>query len=124
MDGRGRRLDNIFCERLWRSLKDEEVDLRAYETTKEARAEIRKWFQFYNDERPHQALDNMTPRAFFAASQPCAYADNASALSTSTQAQQPQQKEDSHEKKSLMQSAIASLVIRAEAVQPGGGTPP
>jgi len=52
MDGKGRCLDNIFCERLWRSLKYEEVYLKAYATTAEARTEIGKWFRFYNDERP------------------------------------------------------------------------
>ena len=124
MDGKGRCLDNIFCERLWRSLKYEEVYLKAYETPKEARIEIGKWFKFYNDERPHQSLKNLTPRQFFEANQPCAYVDNASALPTSTQAPQPQQKEDSHDRKDLIQSAIASLATRAEAVQPGGGFPP
>lgn len=105
MDGKGRCLDNIFCERLWRSLKYEDVYLRAYETTAEARTGIGQWFAFYNDERPHQSLDYLTPRQFFAAAQACAYVDNASAfaeasarrgaLPTSTQAQQPQQKGDS-----------------------------
>jgi putative transposase len=128
MDGKGRCLDNIFCERLWRSLKYEEVYLKAYETTKEARAEIGKWFEFYNDERPHQALDYMTPRRFFAADQPCAYVDNApkkeGSLPTSTQVPRPPQKDDSHDRKDLIQSAIASRILRAEAVQPGGGLPP
>jgi len=120
MDGKGRCLDNIFCERLWRSLKYEEVYLRAYETTKEARARIGQWFKFYNDERPHQALNYQTPRQFFAAARPCAYVDNASALPTSTQAQQPQQKGDSHEKKDLIQSIIASRALRVEAGQQAG----
>ena len=79
MDGKGRCLDNIFCERLWRSLKYEEVYLRAYETTKEARVRIGQWFAFYNDERPHQALDYLTPRQFFAANPPCGDVDNAKA---------------------------------------------
>jgi putative transposase len=73
MDGKGRCLDNIFCERLWRSLKYEEVYLKAYETPKEARKEIGKWFTFYNTERPHQALGYQTPHAFFAANLPCGY---------------------------------------------------
>jgi len=82
MDGKGRCLDNIFCERLWRSLKYEEIYLRAYETTKEARTMIGQWFTFYNDERLHQSLDYQTPREFFTANQTCAYVDNASALPT------------------------------------------
>lgn len=61
MDGKGRFLDNIFIERLWRSLKYEEVYLKAYEDIKEARASIADWFRFYNFERPHQALGYSTP---------------------------------------------------------------
>jgi putative transposase len=65
MDGRGRYLDNIFIERLWRSLKYEEVFLKAYGAVTEARRSIGKWLEFYNDERPHQALDYRTPREIF-----------------------------------------------------------
>ena len=61
MDGRGRWIDNVFVERLWRSLKYEEVYLNAYETVKEARRSIGRWIHFYNYERPHQALDYKTP---------------------------------------------------------------
>jgi len=61
MDGRGRCLDNIFIERLWRSLKYEEVYLRDYRLVLEARAGIRRYFQFYNYERPHQSLAYRTP---------------------------------------------------------------
>ena len=61
MDGRGRALDNIFVERLWRTVKYEDVYLKAYETPKEALAGLRDYFQFYNWERPHQALNNRTP---------------------------------------------------------------
>lgn len=61
MDGRGRWVDNVFVERLWRSLKYEEVYLNAYETVKEARRSIGRWIYFYNYERPHQALDYKTP---------------------------------------------------------------
>jgi putative transposase len=121
MDGKGRCLDNIFCERLWRSLKWEEVYLRAYETTKEARTGIGQWFSFYNDERPHQSLKYMTPRQFFAANQACAYVDNASAFPTSTQAQQPQQNGDSHEQQEMISSVIASRILRAGVGQPGRG---
>ena len=61
MDGRGRALDNIFTERLWRSVKYEEVYLKDYQTPKEARAELRQYFRFYNFERPHQSLAYRTP---------------------------------------------------------------
>jgi putative transposase len=122
MDGKGRCLDNIFCERLWRSLKYEDIYLRAYETTKEARTGIGQWFTFYNDARPHQSLKYQTPRQFFEATRPCAYVDNARALPTSTQAQQPQQKGDSHDQKELIQSVIASHALRVEAVQPRAET--
>ena len=54
-------LDNVFVERLWRSLKYEEVYLKAYETVAEARRGIGLWFEFYNSQRPHQALDRMPP---------------------------------------------------------------
>ena len=125
MDGKGRCLDNIFCERLWRSLKYEEVYLKAYATTAEARTEIGKWFRFYNDERPHQALDYLTPRQFFAAATPVdMWTTQERALPTSPQAQQPQQKADSHDQEELIQSVIASRAVRAGVVQPGRGSPP
>ena len=63
MDGRGRWLDNVFVERLWRSLKYEEVHLKAYADGREARAGISAWVTFYNTMRPHQALGNRTPMA-------------------------------------------------------------
>ena len=65
MDGRGRCFDNIFIERLWRSLKYEEVYLKDYETVAEARAGIGRWFQFYNHERFHQSLKYRTPAAIY-----------------------------------------------------------
>ena len=65
MDGKGRYTDNVFVERLWRSLKYEEVYLRAYTGGKEARAGIGKYFDFYNSERPHQALSYRTPAEVF-----------------------------------------------------------
>jgi putative transposase len=65
MDGKGRFLDNIFIERLWRSLKYEEVFIKAYASVAEARRGIGGWLAFYNNERPHQALDYRTPRAVF-----------------------------------------------------------
>jgi putative transposase len=61
MDGRGRAHDNIFIERLWRTVKYEEVYLKEYETVKEAISGLRKYFYFYNNERPHQALEYKTP---------------------------------------------------------------
>lgn len=61
MDGKGRWMDNVFIERLWRSLKYEEVYLKAYESVKEARESIKTWMHFYNAERTHQALDRRTP---------------------------------------------------------------
>jgi putative transposase len=65
MDGRGRYSDNIFVERLWRSLKYEEVYLKAYRSMAEARRGITAYFNFYNQERLHQALDYRTPRQLF-----------------------------------------------------------
>ena len=61
MDGKGRWIDNVFIERLWRSLKYEEVYLKAYESIKQAELEIGHYFMFYNEERKHQGLDNLTP---------------------------------------------------------------
>jgi putative transposase len=61
MDGRGRALDNIFTERLWRTVKYEEVYLREYGSPKEARHGLTRYFDFYNHQRPHQALDYRTP---------------------------------------------------------------
>jgi len=61
MDGRGRWMDNVFIERLWRSLKYECVYLNAFETGSEARAGIGKWIGYYNADRPHSALGGRTP---------------------------------------------------------------
>ena len=63
MDGRGRCMDNIFVERLWRSLKYEEVYLKDYQSVTEARAGIERYFRFYNQERLHQSLQYRTPAA-------------------------------------------------------------
>ena len=78
MDGKGRYLDNIFIERLWRSLKYEEVYIKAYGSVAEARRSLGEWLAFYNDERPHQSLEYRTPREIFEAVA-CEYVDNASA---------------------------------------------
>jgi putative transposase len=61
MDGRGRALDNIFTERLWRSLKYEEVYLHDYENPRQARQGVTAYCPLYNFERPHQALNYLTP---------------------------------------------------------------
>jgi putative transposase len=61
MDGKGRALDNVFVERLWRSLKYECIYMRSMNTVKEARKEIKRYFYFYNNERPHQSLQYKKP---------------------------------------------------------------
>lgn len=66
MDGRGRAADNIFTERLWRSVKYEEVYLNDYASPREARLGLARYFHFYNFERPHQALDYRTPAQVYA----------------------------------------------------------
>jgi len=66
MDGRGAWRDNVFVERLWRSVKYEEVYLRAYDSVAEARTSIGRYFDFYNRKRPHSSLDARTPdQAYF-----------------------------------------------------------
>jgi len=65
MDGKGRCIDNVFVERLWRSLKYEDIYLKAYTNLVEARAGIERYFQFYNTRRSHQALGHQTPAAFY-----------------------------------------------------------
>ncbi len=65
MDGRGRALDNIFVERLWRSVKYEEVYLKDYRNVAEAKQGLKSYFEFYNRERLHQSLDYQTPEAVY-----------------------------------------------------------
>jgi putative transposase len=66
MDGKGAWRDNVFVERLWRSVKYEEVYLRAYDSVSEARASIGRYLNFYNGRRPHSSLDGVTPdQAYF-----------------------------------------------------------
>jgi putative transposase len=66
MDGKGAWRDNVFVERLWRSVKYEEVYLRAYDSVSEARASIGRYLDFYNGRRPHSSLDGTTPdKAYF-----------------------------------------------------------
>ena len=104
MDGRGRFLDNIFIERLWRSIKYEEVHLKAYADGREARTGIGFWMTFYNDRRPHQAMNNQMPMAVWRAGMDAIEAakragdmplrlDNANALPTYPPPQQQKQKQ-------------------------------
>jgi putative transposase len=65
MDGRGRALDNVFTERLWRSVKYEDVYLNDYRLPQEAKSGLKRYFDFYNCDRPHQALDYRTPSEVF-----------------------------------------------------------
>jgi putative transposase len=103
MDGRGRFLDNIFIARLWRSIEYEEIHLKAYANGREARAVIGSWMTFYNEERPHQAMDNQMPMAVWRAGMEKIEAlartvdmplrlDNANALPTYPQHQKQQAK--------------------------------
>ena len=101
MDGRGRWMDNVFIERLWRSLKYEDIYLKGYADGREARAGIASWIGFYNGRRPHQALGNRTPMAVWKAEKIGALGDravdmtlrldNACALPTCPQPQQHQE---------------------------------
>lgn len=65
MDGRGRCMDNIFTERLWRTIKYENVFLKSYRTIDEANLGLTEYLQFYNTKRPHQSLDYQTPAAVY-----------------------------------------------------------
>jgi putative transposase len=98
MDGRGRWMDNVFIERLWRSLKHEDVYLKGYADGSEAKAGIASWIAFYNTRRPHQALGNRAPMAVWRQGTTrlldavaVDMMDNARALSTCPQPQQQQQ---------------------------------
>ena len=65
MDGKGSWRDNIFIERLWRTVKYEEVYLKAYSNISEAKSELKKYFEFYNKRRPHQSHGNKTPDSVY-----------------------------------------------------------
>jgi putative transposase len=91
MDGRGRCMDNIFIERLWRSLKYEAIYLHELSDGFVAERVIGTWIDFYNTERPHSALGGRTPAEAYSAKRPVDMLDKASALPTSPQAQ-PQRK--------------------------------
>ena len=97
MDGRGRWMDNVFIERLWRSLKYEDVYLKGYADGREAKAGIASWIDFYNAGRPHQTLGDKTPLTVWrdGTSGPVGdravdMMDNANALPTCPQPQQQQ----------------------------------
>ena len=91
MDGRGRYLDNIFIERLWRSLKYEAVYLHELTDGFKAERVIGEWIDFYNTERPHSSLDGQTPAEAYGAGQPVDMMDKADAMTTYPQAQQQRQ---------------------------------
>lgn len=65
MDGKGRWIDNVRIERLWRSVKYEDIYLKAYATPRELGKGLADWFERYNNPRPHSALDYRTPRQFY-----------------------------------------------------------
>ena len=90
MDGRGRCMDNIIIERLWRSLKYEAVYLHELTNGFKAERVIGEWIGFYNTERSHSALTGRTPAEAYGAEQPVDMMDKARALPISQQAQQPQ----------------------------------
>jgi len=91
MDGRGRCMDNIFIERLWRSLKYEAVYLHELTDGFKAMRVIAEWIDFYNTERPHSSLGGRTPAEAYAAKQPMDMMDKPHGLPTSPQAQQQQE---------------------------------
>ena len=100
MDGRGRWMDNVFVERLWRSLKYEDIYLKGYADGLEAKTGIAQWVAFYNTVRPHMALEHRTPMAVWregvtgcldgTAVDMTLRLDNADAFPTCPQPQQPQ----------------------------------
>jgi putative transposase len=71
MDGTGRALDNVFTERLWRTVKYEEVSLHSYDSPREARRSLTRYLDFYNHRRLHQALDYRTPAEVYGSAAPC-----------------------------------------------------
>jgi putative transposase len=70
MDGKGAWRDNLFVERLWRTVKYDEVVLKAYDSVGQARAELARFIEFYNTRRPHSSLNRKTPDEFYFASLP------------------------------------------------------
>ena len=102
MDGKGRYLDNICVERLWRSLKYEEVYLNAYQNGTEARNGIASYLDFYNQERPRQALGYRTPGQVFDEEQPRKRLENQQMVLLSGIETRPQVAEDSLNLASLL----------------------
>ena len=102
MDGKGRYLDNIFVERLWRSVKYEEVYLKAYQNGTEARKGIGAYLDFYNRERPHQALGYRTPGQVFEEEQPRRCLQDQEPVLLSSSKTLPQVAEDSLNLASLL----------------------
>jgi len=84
MDGKGSYNDNLFIERLWRTVKYEEVYLKAYADGREARISLGAYFRFYNTTRPHQSLDYRTPAEVYASAVENAYTDMIESLTTNT----------------------------------------
>jgi putative transposase len=74
MDGKGRWMDNVFIERLWRSLKYECVYLNAFDDLKDAKAKLNTWIEYYNHERPHSSLNDQTPNEFYEGIEPLSLA--------------------------------------------------
>ena len=101
MDGRGRCMDNIFIERLWRSLKYEAVYLHELTDGFVAERVIGEWLDFYNTERPHSSLDGKTPAEAYWRERPVDMMDKADALTTYPQAQQQQEDINLNIKKNL-----------------------
>ena len=101
MDGRGRCMDNIFIERLWRSLKYEAVYLHELTDGFVAERVIGEWLDFYNTERPHSSLDDKTPAEAYWRERPVDMMDKADALTTYPQAQQQQEDINLNIKKNL-----------------------
>jgi putative transposase len=101
MDGRGRCMDNIFIERLWRSLKYEAVYLHELTDGFVAERVIGQWIKFYNTQRPHSSLDDKTPAEAYWRDRPVDMMDKADALTTYPQAQQQQEDINLNMKKNL-----------------------
>jgi putative transposase len=74
MAGKGRWMDNVFIERLWRSLKYECVYLNAFDDLKDAKAKLNTWIEYYNHERPHSSLNDQTPNEFYEGIEPLSLA--------------------------------------------------